>query len=72
MLLLLQHPQFRRVANLYFLATAVLSLTPFSPVRAWTTWAPLVIVLSISMAKEVGWGWRCGWGAVGDVLTGNQ
>jgi phospholipid-transporting ATPase len=44
--------QFRRVANLYFLAVACLSLTPWSPVMYQTTWAPLLLVVGISMLKE--------------------
>ncbi|GLC46227.1 hypothetical protein PLESTM_001842700 [Pleodorina starrii] len=44
--------QYRRVANIYFTLVAALSLTPFSPVRAWTTWTPLVIVLGVAMIKE--------------------
>ncbi|GLI58430.1 hypothetical protein VaNZ11_000135 [Volvox africanus] len=44
--------QYRRVANIYFTLVAALSLTPFSPVRAWTTWTPLVIVLGVAMVKE--------------------
>ena len=44
--------QFRRVANLYFLAVACLSLTPFTPVTYWSTWAPLLLVIGISMVKE--------------------
>lgn len=40
------------MANLYFLAVAGLSLTPFSPVSYYTTWAPLLLVVGISMLKE--------------------
>jgi len=40
------------VANLYFLAVACLSLTPFTPVTYWSTWAPLLLVVGISMVKE--------------------
>ena len=46
------YEQFRRVANFYFLAMAGLSLTPFSPVSYITTWAPLILVVGISMLKE--------------------
>lgn len=46
------YEQFRRVANLYFVCVAALSLTPFSPVSPITTWAPLLIVIGISMLKE--------------------
>lgn len=44
--------QFRRVANLYFLLAAILSLTPlraFGPVSVIT---PLVFVIGVSMIKE--------------------
>ncbi|GFR43006.1 hypothetical protein Agub_g4006 [Astrephomene gubernaculifera] len=44
--------QYRRVANIYFTIVAALSLTPYTPVRAWTTWTPLVIVLGVAMIKE--------------------
>ncbi|KAG2453313.1 hypothetical protein HYH02_001537 [Chlamydomonas schloesseri] len=44
--------QYRRVANIYFTIVAALSLTPFTPVRAWTTWTPLIIVLGVAMVKE--------------------
>lgn len=44
--------QYRRVANIYFTLVAALSLTQFSPVRPWTTWTPLIIVLGVSMIKE--------------------
>mmetsp|Transcript_27779 Transcript_27779/g.60872 ORF Transcript_27779/g.60872 Transcript_27779/m.60872 type:complete len:1284 (+) Transcript_27779:217-4068(+) len=44
--------QYRRVANIYFTVAAALSLTTFSPVRPWTTWTPLAIVLGISLIKE--------------------
>ena len=40
------------MANFYFLAMAGLSLTPFSPVSYITTWAPLILVVGISMLKE--------------------
>ena len=40
------------MANLYFIAVAGLSLTPFSPVSPLTTWAPLMLVVGISMLKE--------------------
>ncbi len=46
------YEQFRRVANFYFLSMAGLSLTPFSPVSYITTWAPLILVIGISMFKE--------------------
>ncbi|GBF89503.1 phospholipid-transporting ATPase [Raphidocelis subcapitata] len=44
--------QYRRVANIYFTLNAALSLTPYSPVRPWTTFLPLVLVLGIAMIKE--------------------
>lgn len=50
--------QFRRVANLYFLLAAALSLTPLSPVPAMTAIAPLVFVVGISMAKEAVEDWH--------------
>lgn len=46
------YEQFRRVANFYFLVVALLSLTPFSPVRADTTFTPLSIVIGFSLVKE--------------------
>ncbi|KAK6128049.1 hypothetical protein DH2020_038213 [Rehmannia glutinosa] len=50
--------QFRRVANLYFLLAAVLSLTPVSPFSAVSMIAPLVFVVGLSMAKEALEDWR--------------
>ncbi|CAK7335867.1 unnamed protein product [Dovyalis caffra] len=44
--------QFRRVANLYFLLTAALSVTSLSPVKPVSLIAPLVFVVGISMLKE--------------------
>ncbi|KAG2453311.1 hypothetical protein HYH02_001535 [Chlamydomonas schloesseri] len=44
--------QYRRVANIFFTLMAALSLTPFSPLRPWTCWTPLVIVVGVSMIKE--------------------
>ncbi|VFQ92559.1 unnamed protein product [Cuscuta campestris] len=44
--------QFRRVANVYFLLAAMLSLTPVSPFSAVSVIAPLVFVVGLSMAKE--------------------
>ena len=44
--------QFRRVANLYFLFTIVLSITPLSPFSTASLIAPLVFVVGVSMAKE--------------------
>ncbi|KAL0380544.1 UNVERIFIED_CONTAM: putative phospholipid-transporting ATPase 4 [Sesamum angustifolium] len=50
--------QFRRVANLYFLLAAVLSLTPISPFSAVSMIAPLAFVVGLSMAKEAMEDWR--------------
>ncbi|GFP85703.1 putative phospholipid-transporting ATPase 4 [Phtheirospermum japonicum] len=50
--------QFRRVANLYFLLAAMLSLTPVSPFSAVSMIAPLVFVVGLSMAKEALEDWR--------------
>ncbi|KAG6532955.1 hypothetical protein ZIOFF_006815 [Zingiber officinale] len=44
--------QFRRVANLYFLLTALLSLTPLTPFSAVSMIAPLAFVVGLSMIKE--------------------
>jgi len=46
------YEQFRRVANLYFLLIAALSLTPVSPVSPVTNIVPLVLVMAASLAKE--------------------
>ncbi|QDZ23003.1 phospholipid-transporting ATPase [Chloropicon primus] len=46
------YEQFRRVANVYFTLVAGLSLTDVSPVRPWTTFTPLAIVLGVSLVKE--------------------
>ncbi|XP_057819664.1 phospholipid-transporting ATPase 3 isoform X2 [Cryptomeria japonica] len=50
--------QFRRVANVYFLFVAILSLAPFSAVQSVTNIFPLVLVLSISLSKEAFEDWR--------------
>ncbi|XP_051147937.1 probable phospholipid-transporting ATPase 4 [Andrographis paniculata] len=50
--------QFRRVANLYFLLAAALSLTPISPFGPLSMIAPLVFVVGLSMAKEALEDWR--------------
>ncbi|XP_012484831.1 probable phospholipid-transporting ATPase 4 [Gossypium raimondii] len=52
------YEQFHRVANLYFLAAAVLSLTPLSPFSAVSMIAPLAFVVGLSMAKEGLEDWR--------------
>ncbi|CAL1399731.1 unnamed protein product [Linum trigynum] len=44
--------QFRRVANIYFLLAAILSLTPVTPFSAVSMIFPLAVVVGISMAKE--------------------
>ncbi len=50
--------QFRRVANLYFLLAAALSLTPVSPYTAVSLILPLVFVVGVSMCKEALEDWR--------------
>ncbi|KAG1335391.1 Phospholipid-transporting ATPase [Cocos nucifera] len=50
--------QFRRVANLYFLLAAILSLTPVTPFYAMSMIAPLAFVVGLSMAKEALEDWR--------------
>ena len=50
--------QFRRVANIYFLFAAGLSLTPLAPFTASSLIAPLVFVVGVSMVKEVVEDWR--------------
>lgn len=50
--------QFRRVANLYFLLAAGLSLTPVSPFDPSSMIAPLLFVVGLSMAKEALEDWR--------------
>lgn len=50
--------QFRRVANLYFLLTAVLSITNLSPFKPASVIAPLVFVVGASMLKEAVEDWR--------------
>lgn len=50
--------QFRRVANLYFLLAAVLSLTPAAPFTPITLIGPLVFVVGISMVKELVEDWH--------------
>lgn len=44
--------QFRRVANIYFLFAAALSLTPLAPFSASSLIAPLVFVVGVSIVKE--------------------
>ncbi|KAJ6801000.1 putative phospholipid-transporting ATPase 4 [Iris pallida] len=50
--------QFRRVANVYFLLAAMLSLTPVAPFSAVSMIAPLAFVVGLSMAKEALEDWR--------------
>ncbi|KAG8094537.1 hypothetical protein GUJ93_ZPchr0012g21779 [Zizania palustris] len=50
--------QFRRVANLYFLLTAILSFTPVCPFSAVSMVAPLAFVVGLSMIKEGVEDWR--------------
>ncbi|PKU73362.1 probable phospholipid-transporting ATPase 4 isoform X1 [Dendrobium catenatum] len=50
--------QFRRVANLYFLLAAALSLTPVAPFSAISMIAPLSFVVGLSMVKEALEDWR--------------
>ena len=47
------YEQFRRVANMYFLSVAIISLfEAISPIKPYTIWSPLVLVIGLSMAKE--------------------
>lgn len=50
--------QFRRVANLYFLLAAVLSITSLSPFSPISLILPLVFVVGISMLKEAVEDWH--------------
>ncbi|KAI4320475.1 hypothetical protein MLD38_033952 [Melastoma candidum] len=50
--------QFRRVANLYFLAIACVSYSPVAPFTPLSTFAPLVIVVGAAMTKEALEDWR--------------
>ncbi|KAI4314247.1 hypothetical protein L6164_027175 [Bauhinia variegata] len=50
--------QFRRVANLYFLAISILSTTPISPVSPITNVLPLSLVLFLSLIKEAFEDWK--------------
>ncbi|XP_010907601.1 probable phospholipid-transporting ATPase 4 isoform X2 [Elaeis guineensis] len=50
--------QFRRVANLYFLLAACLSVTSISPFSPVSMIAPLAFVVGLSMAKEALEDWR--------------
>lgn len=44
--------QFRRVANFFFLVTAILSFTKIAPYSAVSSVLPLVIVIGATMIKE--------------------
>ena len=45
--------QFMRLANVYFLIIAILlSIKVISPLNPLTAWAPLIIVIAISMIRE--------------------
>ena len=45
--------QFERLANIYFLVIAILqSISAISPLGPLTAWAPLIVVLGISMLRE--------------------
>lgn len=50
--------QFRRVANLYFLLAAVLSITSLAPFSPISLIAPLVFVVGVSMLKEAVEDWH--------------
>lgn len=50
--------QFRRVANVYFLMAAAISLTAVSPFSPVSMIAPLAFVVGLSMAKEALEDWR--------------
>ncbi|KAL6282843.1 hypothetical protein ACE6H2_013772 [Prunus campanulata] len=50
--------QFRRVANLYFLLAAVLSITSLAPFTSISLIAPLVFVVGVSMIKEAVEDWH--------------
>lgn len=44
--------QFYRLANIYFLIIAILQSIPIiSPLSPVTAWAPLIVVLAISMLR---------------------
>jgi phospholipid-translocating ATPase len=50
--------QFRRVANIYFLAAACLAYTKLAPYASSTAIAPLAIVILATMVKEAIEDWR--------------
>ncbi|KAJ6239211.1 putative phospholipid-transporting atpase [Anaeramoeba flamelloides] len=43
--------QFRRLANFYFLLSAIISLGPWSPINPWINFNPLIFVLTVSGIK---------------------
>ena len=47
------YENFQRLANIYFLAVALVSLFPWSPVTPFITITPLVFVLAVSMIKSL-------------------
>lgn len=48
--------QFKRLANVYFLIISILmSIAVISPINPLTAWAPLIIVIGISMIREGTW-----------------
>ncbi|KAL8113317.1 putative phospholipid-transporting ATPase 4 [Apium graveolens] len=50
--------QFNRVANIYFLIAAILSVTPYGPYNPISAIAPLAFVVGLSMAKELLEDWK--------------
>jgi phospholipid-translocating ATPase len=46
------YEQFRRLANLYFLFSAAISLTPLTPYSPVTVILPLLFVIGVSLIKE--------------------
>ncbi|KAM7475403.1 hypothetical protein LguiB_022646 [Lonicera macranthoides] len=50
--------QLRRVANIYFLFCAIFSFTPLSPYSAVSNVLPLVVVIGVTMGKELVEDWR--------------
>lgn len=53
--------QFKRLANIYFLVIAVLQSIPaISPLTPITAWAPLIVVIVISMVREGTVGFKLG------------
>ncbi|WOG89612.1 hypothetical protein DCAR_0208850 [Daucus carota subsp. sativus] len=50
--------QFNRVANIYFLIAAILSVTPYGPYNPISAIAPLAFVVGLSMVKELLEDWQ--------------